>query len=794
LSVERSELNIERCAPRGAVFLSYAREDTEAARRICEALRSAGVEVWFDQSELRGGDAWDQKIRRQIKDCALFLPLISAQTQERGEGYFRLEWKLAVERSHLIAEGVPFLVPVVIDDTPENAGLVPEPFLRVQWTRLPGALPTPQFVAQVQRLLEAPKKASVVGRGLPTPPPTRGTSDTAGSGDPALQSRPASRLPVILGAIAAVAVAAAVYFALRPAGKDVAAPAAPPQQVTPAAAAPAAPAVDAKSIAVLPFSNMSEDKDTGFFADGVHEDLLTNLALVAELKVVSRTSVMQYRGTTKTIRQIGQELGVAYVLEGSVRRAGNKVRVTGQLINTRTDQHVWARSYDKDLTDIFAIQAALSQEIAGALSAAISPQTQKFLERRPTDNPVAYDFYLKGRDSRNRSPTSSAPHLREAEGLFKGAVQQDPNFAAAWGELAVVHALNAFWGFDGSAARLAEADAAIAQAVRLAPEAPDVIRLLGTYAYYAHRDYARATEQYEKLVRLQPNDPTVFSSLSLILRRQGRWAESLGYIRRALELDPGNISYLRNSLSTLKDGRRWDELRAAQRRLVALLPEKLREQFDLADFEFTATGSLQAADDLLARLSPAERDSPVGIFYRKNWAVDRGDYAEFKRLDQLQPAFEEAEWPALSAILAATVYWVEGAPAAVRARLAPQLAELQGRVEREPTGAIPVGMLGEMEALLGRPEEAMRHIRQAMELVPDSRDSLDGPTYRYTLAQIYALTGDKEQAIAELTRLLRVPMGSSVANIRVDPAFVKLHGDPRFEALLNDPKNHAPLF
>ena len=380
----------------GAVFLSYAREDTDAAKRIAEALRSSGVEVWFDQSELRGGDTWDAKIRKQINDCALFLPIVSQHTQERGKGYFRLEWRLAVEQTHLMAEGMAFLAPVVIDDTPESGALVPPEFMRVQWTRLPGALPSPQFVGQVKRLLEAPKKS-----GGPS-------SREAASAAPTSPAPSSPRKPAVPGwtwgvAAAVIVTVVAGILLLRPTPP----PAAPKSVVeakpaTPAAAVSAAPKVSDKSIAVLPFTNMSEDKDTGFFADGVHEDLLTNLAVVAELKVISRTSVLQYRGTTKTMRQIGQELGVAYLLEGSVRRAGSKVRVTGQLIDTRNDEHVWAKSYDRDLTDIFAIQSAIAQEIATALSAAISPQTKKFLERRPTENSVAYDFYLKGRDSRNQ--------------------------------------------------------------------------------------------------------------------------------------------------------------------------------------------------------------------------------------------------------------------------------------------------------------------------------------------------------------------------------------------------------
>jgi TolB-like protein/Flp pilus assembly protein TadD len=772
-----------------AIFISYAREDSVAADRIAEALRSHGIEVWFDQNELRGGEAWDQKIRNQIRTCSLLIPIVSAHTQGRGEGYFRREWKFAAERTHDMAAGIPFLVPVVIDDTPESAALVPEEFMKVQWTRLHHGRTTPEFAAQVKRLLEKPRAAA------PARPAPAATPSAPGSPPPAAGR--SSGVPLwAVAAMAITALGAVLYFALRPTARPPATPLPIAAAPKPSALAPATTpqAIADKSIAVLPLDNMSDDKDTGFFADGVHEDLLTNLALVPELKVVSRTSVMQYRDTKKTIKQIGEELGVAYVLEGSVRRAGNKVRVTGQLINTRTDEHVWAESYDRDLTDIFSIQAELSKKIAGALSAAISPQTKKFLERKPTENPVAYDDYLKGRDSRNRSRSGIPSAMREQEGFFKSAVQQDPNFAAAWGELAVVHALNVFWEVDHSPARLEEADAAIAQAVRLAPDAPDVIRSLGTYAYYAYRDYARATEQYEKLARLQPNDPTVFASLGLIQRRQGRFAESLVNLRRAVELDPANVSYTRNLLASLDRARRWDEARTAQQRLVTLLPDRLFEQFALADLEFSANGSMKAADALLARLSPAQRDSPTGIYWRKLWAINRGDFGEFKRLDQLHPSFDEEEDPVISALIAGTIYLVTGDSVALHARLDAPLVEWRARAQREPVNAKAWSFLSNIEALLGQAEAAVQHARKAAELIPESRDAMDGPTYRYLLAWVYAITGDKDRAMTELTRLMQIPTGWNVAGIRTNPGFAKLRGDPRFEALLNDPKNNAPLF
>jgi TolB-like protein/cytochrome c-type biogenesis protein CcmH/NrfG len=606
---------------------------------------------------------------------------------------------------------------------------------------------------------------------------------------------------VAVAAVAVIAIGAAVFFALRPAAKEKAPVAegkpAAPLPITSSSAPATAKAVADKSIAVLPFTNMSEEKDSAFFADGVHEDILTNLALVNELKVVSRTTVTQYRDSKKSMKQIGEELGVAYILEGSVRRMGNKVRVTGQLINARTDEHVWAKSYDRDLTDIFAIQASLSQEIASALQAAITPQAQKFIERRPTENPVAYDAFLKGRDIRNKSRTGRPGPLKQAEEQFQLAVNQDPKFAAAWGELAEAHALNVFWNIDATPARLAQGDAAIATAQRLAPDSPDVMRQVGTYAYYAHRDYTAATAQYEKVARLQPNDATAFNSLALILRRQGRWAESLANTRKSLDLDPGNISYHRTLLSTLRDGRRWDEAIAEQRRLIALLPDDLAEQAYLPRLTFAATGSSQAFDEWLARLSPAQRESPRVIELRKFIAAFvKSDPAEFKRLDTLQPYFDgDGGEHYLQAGNAAIVYSAAGDSAAMRARIADFPAELRTRLEREPSNIKVMDVLASFEAMLGHTDEALRLTSRKLELLPETRDAVDGPTALYFAVCVHAMVGDKDRALAELARVLRMPGSWSAPHlIRGDPFLVALRGDPRFEALLNDPKNNAPLF
>ncbi len=766
----------QSAAPLTGIFLSYAREDTDAARRIAEALRSSGLEVWFDQNELRGGDAWDQKIRRQIRDCALFVPIVSQHTQVRGEGYFRLEWKLAVERMHLMAEGVPFLIPVVVDETPEDAGLVPEPFMRVQWTRLPRALPTPQFVEQVRVLLQAPRTPPLVPRPATAPPhPVR----TRQGGIPIR--------PFMVAAAAALLVAGVVYLRSRPGPPEA-------QPNAPAASAPkVAPAVADKSIAVLPFADMSENKDAGFFADGVHEDLLTTLALVPELKVISRTSVMQYRATTKTIKQIGQELGVSYVLEGSVRRAGNKVRVTGQLINAQTDEHVWAKYYDRDLTDIFGIQSALAQEIADSLSAAISPETRKHIERRPTENTAAYDLFLQGRAINNSAPSGNAKALTEAANFFERACELDPKFASAWGELAVVYALKVFWNIDARAEIQAKGSEAIAKAESLEPDTPEVIRLVGTYAYYAHRDYEKATEQYLRLAAIQPNDPTVFSSLGLIQRRQGRWAESLANLRKAADLDSGNIGYQRNLLASLRVARRWDEARKIQERLVALRPGDLGELQALADLNYDATDSMRAAKAFIEGLTPEQREDPDVLFRRKFWASDSGDMAEFKRLDQRQP-YEPDGSPMAGAIFASLAYWGAGDLALARARVAPFLEEARLLTVSNPENPLAWDDLGKIEMVSGQTEAGLSHLAKAVALMPISRDALMGPSVRLDYLSGCAMAGRSDEALAGLAEFMHLPSPVPLTDIRHNPAFQPLRRDPRFESLINDPHNNEPIF
>ena len=342
-----------------AVFLSYASQDTEAARRICEALRAAGVEVWFDQSELRGGDAWDHSIRRQIKTCALFIPVVSRHTRARDEGYFRLEWKLAIDRSHLMAATKTFLLPVVIDDTRDDDEGVPERFREVQWLRLPEGLTPPGFAARVARLLsQLPEAKSTAGPAAQAvaaaPAAASGTAAPSGTAAAGIARATTSTsqpkllwITLTLLVLAIGFVAADRFLLSRRAPLAAAAPSMPVHEAS---------TVSDHSIAVLPFLDMSEKRDQEYFSDGLAEELLDLLAKTPGLHVIARTSSFYFKGKQATVPEIARTLRVANILEGSVRKSGNRLRITTQLVRADNGEHLWSETYDRDQEDVFKIQ------------------------------------------------------------------------------------------------------------------------------------------------------------------------------------------------------------------------------------------------------------------------------------------------------------------------------------------------------------------------------------------------------------------------------------------------------
>jgi TolB-like protein/Flp pilus assembly protein TadD len=761
-----------------AVFLSYASQDAESARRICEALRTAGVEVWFDQSELVGGDAWDAKIRGQIGSCALFVPLISANTQARLEGYFRLEWKLAVNRTQTMAEERAFLLPVVIDGTRDAEAKVPVEFKAVQWTRLPAGEGADKFCARVRSLLGGP---TVAGIGDPGPASPR----------PATAGHRAHRAGWLAAAALILVAAVGVFLWLR---RPAAEPAQESRQDTAAtlpAPTPAAPQPDSKSIAVLPFANMNDDKESGYFADGVHEDILTGLVGVRDLRVVSRTSVMEYRGTTKKIGQIGRELHVAFVLEGSVRRSGNRVRVTGQLIRTATDEHVWAKNYDRDLTDIFTIQAELAQAISAELGAVLSPQEQKRIAAIPTSNPAAYDLYLRTREIADLGTGIVHEDIAKWVSLAEGAVALDPKFAEAWASLAEAHVVANATSMDTSPARLAKARDALDRGQAIAPNSPVVQRVRGKYYLFGDGDGVKAIEQFERILAQRPNDVDCLLQLEVAQRLSGRWTDAIGTMRTCIKLEPGNERHVSTLAWLLAAGRRYAEAKIELRRL------KPSDETELWSCGLTwyATGSRRELEAFLAQLEAREPDSPLLREEKMRRALIRADHAEYDRLLATLPASGGFDEEVSQAMRQAWAMKRRGDLAGARKRLGDLPNTLRARLDLEPENTRWMRGLAASAAIQGDYTGALQFINRAAALNPNGKNSPRAFAIRKIRAEIYADMGDRARAVEQLNELLGYPSTEfNVHTLAEDPRFATLRGDPGFEAMLRDPKNNAPLF
>src|SRR6185312_3608638 len=462
----------EMTEPSRAVFLSYASEDAEAAERIADALRAARIEVWFDRNALRGGDEWDRKIRREIKDCALFVPIISANSEARHEGYFRLEWDLADQRSHMIARGRPFLVPVGLDETrAEDAG-VPESFQRVQWTRLPGGATPHEFIERIGRLLSTSQARVHVAN---APPAAPGVAPAAPAGSAARPSSPPSHDPIpakqswkpwgAAGAMLLVVLLGLGYFASGKRHSPTAAVAvtAPTQAaVTPAAA------IASNSIAVLPLANLSRDPDQQYFSDGLSESLITALAQIPALTVIGKSSSFLFRDSKESSHEIGAQLGVAHLLVGSVERFGDQIRVSAELINTSNGATVWSQQYDRAYKDLFVLQDEITHAVASALQAKLLPGASAATQddRPPSGSLAAYNALLQGQFYFDR-PTEGG--LRKAIDYFTEAARIDPKYALAWAELGRTEAGQAAEFLGGAAAREtnARARAALLKALAL---------------------------------------------------------------------------------------------------------------------------------------------------------------------------------------------------------------------------------------------------------------------------------------------------------------------------------------
>jgi TolB-like protein/tetratricopeptide (TPR) repeat protein len=557
------------------VFLSYASQDAEAAKRICDALRAAGLEVWFDQSELRGGDAWDQSIRKQIKTCALFVPIISQQTHERAEGYFRLEWKLAVDRCHLMAADKAFLVPVVIDDTPDDDERVPEKFREVQWTRLPEGNAGHEFVTRIQHLLSGESGHSLTLTRAPS-------------------AVPSPRLSGLKPAWLALTVILAAFAAYLLTEKPWASKPVPPSKPAAPADTPVAFNPPPHSIAVLPFVNMSGDKDEEYFSDGLTEELLNSLTRINELQVAGRTSSFYFKAEHADLATIARKLNVAAVLEGSVRRSAQTVRVTTQLINTVTGFHLWSATYDRNLGDVLKLQTDIANSVAGALKVTLLGDVSAKIELGGTRNPEAFDAYLRG--LKMFGSFHNGNDVLAAIAAYTDAIRRDPAYALSFAGRSQAYTRYAEEYATGTAIRdgFARARADASKAVELAAGLADARLALAQVFESGSLDFTRANKEYERAAKLGPGNAQALRQYGLFAVRMGQTDEGIAALRRAVVLDPLNRSSHSYLGLALVYARRYDEAITAEQAALMLDPNRV-QNFAIRGQAYYALGNLQSA-------------------------------------------------------------------------------------------------------------------------------------------------------------------------------------------------------
>jgi len=747
-----------------AIFLSYSNADADAVRCLSESLRAAGLEVWFDQNELRGGDAWDASIRRQIRDCALFMPVVSANTEARGEGYFRLEWRLAVERSQLMADDQVFLMPVVIDQTNEAAARVPDRFRERQWTRLPQGEGTPAFIAQVRRAL-----AAATGQCGPAPPRPQADA-TPGTG------RGRRRWWAVAGMASAAAIAALGWALIAHRERAAKAPLA-------SVAHPAArPANDLKSVAVLPFANLTGRAEDAYLADGLQEEILNALARVRDLKVISRTSAGEFRGATSNVREVGNRLGVGAVLEGSVRREGQKLRLTVQLIDARSDRHLMAADYDRDLAHILGLQSEVARKVADALAATLGNYERGELERVGTNNGDAYNLYLRA-VAQWRQPTATDDlGVTESRRLLEEAVRLDPDYPDALALLSQACTWNFFdlrHAADGQCARRN-----YERALARDPKLPEARLARGIYAMYVAEDIDQALVDLEAVVRQRPSAAEAHSVLGYALRRRGQFDQAIVHFTRAWDLDPLNHGYDSGTFITLAGLRRFQELLAENALYLRRFPDDVFSRIVGA----LLNCRLQHGDEPLQQLyrqyggalSADDRRVVEAAIARRE-----GRYLDAARLLQARTSFERSD----RYLPVGFLYWAGGRPREAEQAFRAYERESEQLLKREPNSFDVRWRLAMAQSMLGEHAAAIGNIEVVRSAQPEARDPVNGPAISFVRSMILVRAGRTAEGYAEVARLLRVPFGAPMNYFEDGTAEMLLlvKDDPHYDALVNNP-------
>jgi TolB-like protein/cytochrome c-type biogenesis protein CcmH/NrfG len=547
--------------------------------------------------------------------------------------------------------------------------------------------------------------------------------------------------------------------------------------------------VSSKSIAVLPFDNLSRDPDNAYFASGIQDEIITRLAKIADLKVISRTSTQQYQSKPGNLAEIAKQLGVANILEGSVQKVADQVRVNVQLIRVASDSHLWADTYDRKLVDIFAVESEVAKAIAESLQAKLTGGEQQALAVKPTNNSEAYDAYLRGLALEARV---SSPHdSQKVVGFYERSVELDPAFALAWARLSRANAQVYFGGLDKTTARRDAAERALNTAQKLQPNSPETLLAQAYYQYWVQRDYELAKATFGHVQELVPGSSEVPGALALIARRQGQWDQSVAYWEQTLALDPRNTQWLGLAAETYALLRQFPAALKTYDRLLDILPNDPDTVASEAKI-YQAEGNLEEAGKLLAGLN-AQTNSFTVISTKINQLILERHCDQAIRLIQSRLT-ESRDLSGLERLFAPffLVFAQEcaGDIAGARATAQQLLPPLETIRKKDPDNPNFAAALSLIHAVLGDKDAAIKEAERAITLLPSVKDAVDGPTHEENLAFVEATVGDKNRAIQTLQRLLKIPYSNCVtpALLRLDPKWDPLRGDPRFQKLCEEKK------
>jgi TolB-like protein len=737
------------------VFISHSSKDKATADLICQQLESAGVPCWIAPRNIKAGSDWTEGIVEGIGSCRIFILVFSEHAN--GSEHVRREVAKAFSLGLAV---IPFRTERITPNTSLSYYLE-----TVHWLDAMD----PPLEKHLEALTERVKWLLTNEGGS--------AATETGRARPLALSRQSRRIRWIIAAVAVAAVALGAWFLAGRAHR-------PPTQIS------------GKSVAVLPFENISANKDDSYFTDGVQDEILNNLAKIAELKVISRTSVMQYRADTRRdLRQIAAALGVANILEGTVRRDGQHVRVSTELIDARKDQTIWADSFDRDLTDIFAIQGEVAQTIAKKLAATLSPAEKRSIEAKLTDNLEAYDLYLQAKRTIANAEASLfigyfEKPLNEAIDQLEEGIRLDPNFARAYCKEAEAHDL-IYIAYDPTPARRDLGDAAIAKALRLQPDLPEVHLTFAYHLYDLYRDYERSRVQLAIAQRGLPHSPEAMLLEASMDRRQGDLQRAVQELVEAIAVDPRNPGTILELAYTYFMERQPDRAEQMYDRAIDLAPEQpmLKVQKALYVTLFK-TGNNAALRSALAALPPSLADNRGALSWRLSCALSDHDWKEATEIIEKMKASKDDSNFTYSAVSVPVESYlillarVQGKDPDTKPSFADTREQVNQRFLASPANAKLLSNLAVIDALLKRKADAIAEAKRAVEMLPVSKDAVEGPGVLMNLAAVYTWTSEPDSAFELLETLIKMPAGLYYGNLKGDLYWEPLRKDSRFAKLL----------